>query len=49
VTSGEPAGIGPEICRMLATAPVPARVVVIGDRGILPGCPDVEHVPLEQL
>jgi 4-hydroxythreonine-4-phosphate dehydrogenase len=48
VTSGEPAGIGPEICCMLASAALPARIVVIGDRGILPGCPDVEHIPLER-
>ena len=33
---------------MLAQAAFPARIVVIGDRGILPGCPDVEHVPLER-
>jgi 4-hydroxythreonine-4-phosphate dehydrogenase len=48
VTSGEPAGIGPEICCMLVEAALPARVVVIGDRSILPGCPDVEHVALER-
>jgi 4-hydroxythreonine-4-phosphate dehydrogenase len=48
VTSGEPAGIGPEICCMIARVALPARIVVIGDRGILPGCPDVEHVPLER-
>ena len=46
MTSGEPAGIGPEICCMIAQAALPARIVVIGDRAILPGCPDVEHVPL---
>ena len=33
---------------MLAQAALPARLVVIGDRGILPGCPDVEHIPLER-
>ena len=33
---------------MIARAALPARIVVIGDRGILPGCPDVEHVPLER-
>jgi 4-hydroxythreonine-4-phosphate dehydrogenase len=48
VTSGEPAGIGPELCCMLAKAALPARIVVIGDRSILPGCPDVEHVALER-
>jgi len=48
VTSGEPAGIGPEICALLAKESLPARIVIIGDRGILPGCPNVEHVPLER-
>lgn len=33
---------------MIAQAALPARIVVIGDRAILPGCPDVEHVPLER-
>jgi len=46
VTSGEPAGIGPEICLRLREEPLPARIVVIGDRGLLPGFPDVAHVPL---
>jgi 4-hydroxythreonine-4-phosphate dehydrogenase len=32
VTSGEPAGIGPEICRALTRRRWPARLVVIGDR-----------------
>jgi len=31
VTSGEPAGIGPEICRALTRRRWPARLVVIGD------------------
>jgi 4-hydroxythreonine-4-phosphate dehydrogenase len=46
VTSGEPAGIGPEICVRLKEAALPARIVVIGDRSLLPGVPDVVHVPL---
>jgi 4-hydroxythreonine-4-phosphate dehydrogenase len=46
VTSGEPAGIGPEICLRLKDANLPARIVVIGDRSLLPGVPEVEHVPL---
>ena len=46
VTSGEPAGIGPEICLRLKDAALPARIVVIGDRSLLPGVPDVVHVPL---
>jgi 4-hydroxythreonine-4-phosphate dehydrogenase len=35
VTSGEPAGIGPDICLALAGAKFPARIVVIGDRSLL--------------
>ena len=43
LTSGEPAGIGPEICARIARD---ADVVVIGDRSLFPGVPRVEHVPL---
>jgi 4-hydroxythreonine-4-phosphate dehydrogenase len=43
LTSGEPAGIGPEICTRIARD---ADVAVIGDRSLLAGCPRVEHVPL---
>jgi len=39
VTCGEPAGIGPELLAMLATrhaeAPLPARLVFVGDRALL--------------
>jgi len=39
ITSGEPAGIGPELCAMLAVAharvPLPARLVILGDRALL--------------
>ena len=43
LTSGEPAGIGPEICARIARD---ADVVVIGDRSLLSNVPRVEHVPL---
>ena len=52
LTSGEPAGIGPELCAMLARQRLPARVVVLGDEGLLaargaaPGSIHIEHVPL---
>ncbi len=56
VTSGEPAGIGPDICLALATRAFPARLVVLGDRDLLgqraerlgldAGCLDIVHVPL---
>jgi 4-hydroxythreonine-4-phosphate dehydrogenase len=35
VTSGEPAGIGPEICRALLRRRWPARLVVLGDGALL--------------
>jgi 4-hydroxythreonine-4-phosphate dehydrogenase len=46
LTSGEPAGIGPELCVRLAQQTQKAELVVIGDRSILAGCPRIEHVPL---
>ena len=35
VSSGEPSGIGPDICLALAGKAFPARLVVLGDRGLL--------------
>jgi 4-hydroxythreonine-4-phosphate dehydrogenase len=39
ISSGEPAGIGPELCAMIAARhvqrPFPARLVVLGDLGLL--------------
>jgi 4-hydroxythreonine-4-phosphate dehydrogenase len=35
VSSGEPAGIGPEICLALAGHEFPARIVVLGDRALI--------------
>jgi 4-hydroxythreonine-4-phosphate dehydrogenase len=35
VTAGEPAGVGPELCAMLARRALPARVVVVADRTLL--------------
>ena len=46
LTSGEPAGIGPELCVMAARERWAARIVVIGERDLLAGCPHIEHVPL---
>jgi len=48
VTSGEPAGIGPEICAALGRERLGARIVVLGDRSILPGVTEVEHIALER-
>ena len=47
VTSGEPAGIGPELCVKLAREALPARIVAIGDRSLFDAV-EVEHVPLRR-
>jgi len=47
LASGEPAGIGPELCRRLGAERFAARVVVIGDRSLFDGV-QVEHVPLRR-
>ncbi|HEX9185086.1 MAG TPA: 4-hydroxythreonine-4-phosphate dehydrogenase PdxA [Burkholderiales bacterium] len=46
LTSGEPAGIGPELCIAVARRFRGARLVAVGDAGLLRGCPHVAHVPL---
>ena len=48
LTSGEPAGIGPELCVALSRERFDARLVAIGDRSVLSGCKDVEHIPLQR-
>src|SRR5258708_31802582 len=40
--------MGPEICALLAKESLPARIVATGAGGILPCCPNVEHVLLER-
>lgn len=37
ITSGEPAGIGPELCARLLERDWPARLVVLGDAGLIAG------------
>jgi 4-hydroxythreonine-4-phosphate dehydrogenase len=56
ITSGEPAGIGPDICLALARLDIPARLVVLGDRalfaqraqqlGLADDAIEIEHIPL---
>jgi 4-hydroxythreonine-4-phosphate dehydrogenase len=56
VSSGEPAGIGPDICLALADAKLSARIAIFGDRGLLESRArqlglrvhglDIRHVPL---
>jgi len=58
VTSGEPAGIGPDLCLRLAERTWPARLVVLGDRDLLgerahqlgldAGRIEIRHVPLQK-
>jgi 4-hydroxythreonine-4-phosphate dehydrogenase len=58
VTSGEPAGIGPDICRALADRQFDAHIVILGDRELLaerarlPGSSandiKIRHVPLRK-
>ncbi|HVJ11995.1 MAG TPA: 4-hydroxythreonine-4-phosphate dehydrogenase PdxA [Burkholderiales bacterium] len=47
LTSGEPAGIGPELCSRVAAEALDARVVVIGDRSLFDSV-EVHHVPLRR-
>jgi 4-hydroxythreonine-4-phosphate dehydrogenase len=46
LTSGEPAGIGPELCVRVAREVRDAELVVLGDRALLAGCGRIEHVAL---
>jgi len=58
VTSGEPAGIGPELCLRLAERQWPARLVVLGDRDLLSARAarlgldaeriEIRHIPLQK-
>ena len=48
LTSGEPAGIGPELCVALSQERFGARLVAIGDRSLLKNLEHVEHVALER-
>ena len=35
LTAGEPAGIGPDLCALLARETLPGRVVLVGDAGVI--------------
>ncbi|MDO6387960.1 4-hydroxythreonine-4-phosphate dehydrogenase PdxA [Uliginosibacterium sp. 31-12] len=46
ITSGEPAGVGPELCAALAQREWPVRIVVIGDQALLAErCPGIAWQP----
>jgi len=47
LTSGEPAGVGPELCSRIAAQSFDARVVVVGDRSMFEAA-EVDHVPLRR-
>jgi 4-hydroxythreonine-4-phosphate dehydrogenase len=46
ITSGEPAGIGPDACVALAQSPWKADIVVAADAGLLAGTADALGLPL---
>lgn len=46
VTSGEPSGIGPDICAKLANRPCAARRVILGDRALIEARARLIDVPL---
>jgi 4-hydroxythreonine-4-phosphate dehydrogenase len=46
VTAGEPAGIGPDLCIALARRRLPARLVIVADRGMLEARARRLRVPL---
>jgi 4-hydroxythreonine-4-phosphate dehydrogenase len=58
ITSGEPAGVGPEICLALAERSFSERIVVLGDRDLIAGRArqigrssaglEVRHIPLKK-
>ncbi len=47
LTSGEPAGVGPELCSRIAAQGFDARVIVVGDRSLFEAA-EVDHVPLRR-
>ncbi len=49
VTSGEPAGIGPDTCVLLAQRDAPVELVFAGDARVLAGAAESLHVPLSMV
>ena len=47
LTAGEPAGIGPDLCAMLAAKRFEGRVVILGDRGVIAGRARARGLPFE--
>ncbi len=49
ITAGEPAGIGPDLCALLAAQSFPAELTIIADRQLLAGRARDIGVPLQHL
>jgi 4-hydroxythreonine-4-phosphate dehydrogenase len=47
LTSGEPAGIGPDLCLLLARRPIPCGIAVLGDPELLASRARLLGVPIE--
>lgn len=46
ITAGEPAGIGPDLCVLLAQYALPAQIVIIADSSMLKARADMLNIPL---
>ncbi len=46
ITAGEPAGIGPDLCVLLAQHKIPAQIVVIADKKLLEARAQLRKLPL---
>ena len=47
VTAGEPAGIGPDLCALLARRDFGARIVFLGDRDVIADRAMRRHLPFD--
>ena len=47
LTAGEPAGIGPDLCAILAGDHLPGRLVIVGDRAVVAGRAAARGLPFE--
>lgn len=47
LTAGEPAGIGPDLCALLAHEKFPGRIVIVGDRDVIAHRAAMRSVPFD--
>jgi len=47
ITAGEPAGIGPDLCAILAAKRFDARLVLVGDRAVIAGRAKIRGLPFD--